>query len=82
MDNSVMKEVVEADVYIPDEYKVECDGHAVDVRSSSYGSKKIDLRFWTVADKEVVIMITQKEARELRKELKHALALIRIADDI
>lgn len=81
MDN-VMKEAIEANFYIPDEYKVECDGHAVDVRSSSYGSKKIDLRFWTVDDKEVVIMVTQKEARELRKELKHALALVRIADDI
>lgn len=84
MSNECMYEPIEAETYIPDKYEIDCDGHSVDVISSAWYSYKIALHFSSTTDKEkeVVINITPKEARELRKELKHALALVAIADDI
>lgn len=81
MDNNecMVKEAEE--VYIPDEYKFDCDGHAVDVYASSYCTNKIELHFWTPNERTVIVELTQKEAKELRKELKHALKLIDIAED-
>ena len=67
---------------IPDMYTFECDGHAVDVRTSDCDSYKIELHFWSKNDHEVVVRLTAKDARELRKEMKAAGTLIRIADDI
>ena len=64
-----------AEVYIPDEYKFDCDGQ------STYCTNKIELHFWTPNDKTVIVELTQKEAKELRKELKHALKLIDIAEE-
>lgn len=46
MDNECTKLEV-AEVYIPDEYKFDCDGHAVDVCASTYCTNKIELHFWT-----------------------------------
>lgn len=80
MDNECTKLEAE-EVYIPDEYKFDCDGHAVDVCASTYCTNKIELHFWTPDDKAVIVELTQKEAKELRKELKHALKLIEIAED-
>ena len=77
--NERIKEVEE--IYIPDEYKFDCNGHAVDVCASTYCTNKIELHFWTPDDKAVIVELTQKEAKELRKELKHALKLIDIAED-
>lgn len=47
MSNECMKEPIEAEIYIPDKYEIECDGHAVDVVSSAYYSNKIGLHFWS-----------------------------------
>jgi hypothetical protein len=82
MNNECMNEPIEAETYIPDKYEIDCDGHSVDVISSAWYSYKIALHFSSTTDKEVVINITPKGARELRKELKHAIALVNIADDI
>ena len=79
--NECMMNEAEEHYYIPDEYKFDCDGHAVDVKASTYCTNKIELHFWTPDDKAVIVEITQKEAKELRKELKHALKLIDIAED-
>ena len=35
---------------IPDMYTFECDGHAVDVRTSDCDSFKIELHFWIADD--------------------------------
>ena len=81
MDFNEMTKAEAEEAYIPDEYRFDCDGHAVDVYASTYCTNKIELHFWSPDDKTVIVELTQKEAKELRKELKHALKLIDIAED-
>lgn len=66
---------------VPDVYGIVSDGHWVDVDNSSYDKEKIRLHFVSPSGKQVHIDITAKEAADLRKELKAAATLVRIADN-
>lgn len=69
------------DMVIPDVYGIVSEGHWVDVSNSTYTKEKIRMHFISPKGKELYVDITAKEAAELRKELKAAITLVRIADD-
>lgn len=77
--NAIIPEAEEMPV--PDVYGIVCNGHWVDVDNSSYDKEKIRLHFVSPSNKEVYIDITANDAADLRKELKAATTLVRIADD-
>ena len=66
---------------IPDVYGIVSNGHWVDVDNSTYDKEKVRLHFVSPSGKEVHIDITANEAADLRRELKAATTLVRIADD-
>lgn len=66
---------------IPDVYGIVSEGHWVDVSNSTFAKEKIRVHFTSPTGKELYVDITTKEAAELRKELKAAITLVRIADD-
>ena len=72
-----------AGVKLPDEFRFALTGHWVDViQSGCYSDhEKIRVSFVTPADRTVIVDLSLKDARELRKELKAAITLVSIAED-
>lgn len=73
---------MEAKVKIQNSNYVECDGHWVDV-NNSYGTPhdSIILVFNDSEGEAYRIIVSVKDAKELRKELKAAITLVEIAED-
>lgn len=71
----------EVDNYIPDKYEFSCDGHLVNVINTTNDHDEIQIVFYTPEDKEITVKLSMKEAKELRKELKAAITLVKIAND-
>lgn len=65
----------------PDKYSMAINGHWVDVDNSQYDHDRIILHFTDEHGKEVAVHVTAKDAKDLRKELKAAITLVKIADD-
>ena len=72
----------EAGLQMPDEFKFDCEGHWVDViNTDADAHEAVRVTFATPKDRHVTVVLTLKQAKEIRKELKAATTLVKIAED-